>query len=325
MGDRGDPEAGSDALMQEALSWIVRLTSGEATAADADSLARWRAQSSEHERSFVQALCLREALRAAGKEIAELPDSAVQAARYPQQRRRVFNRRVLLGGAVAASAAGVLIARPPLGLWPSFSELSADYRTGTGERREVLLPDGARLDLNTQTSIVVRSSQGQRQVELIAGEAAISAAASPFVLLAAEARTTAEQARFNVRLLGDRVQVTCLSGSVAVMWRSRAITLEPGQQVAYSPEVLEEPAEIDPAVVVAWQQGLLIFKDEPLAAVIEEVNRYRLGKIILTKRELESLRVNGVFHLDRLDGVIAQVRSLGAEVTTLPGGFVLLS
>ena len=108
-------------------------------------------------------------------------------------------------------------------------------------------------------------------------------------------------------------------------WRSRAIALEPGQQVAYSPEVLEEPAEIDPAVVVAWQQGLLIFKDEPLAAVIEEVNRYRLGKIILTKRELESLRVNGVFHLDRLDGVIAQVRSLGAEVTTLPGGFVLLS
>ena len=46
---------------------------------------------------------------------------------------------------------------------------------------------------------------------------------------------------------------------------------------------------------------------------------------ILTKAALGSLPVNGVFHLDRLDGVIAQLRALGAEVTTLPGGFVLLS
>lgn len=328
MDDRGDPQTGSNALLREALSWIVRLTSGEATAADADSLARWRARSPEHERSFVQALCLREALREAGQEIAAQPDTAVQSVQRWQEKSRGVSRRLLLGGALAASAAsvgGLLIARPPLGLWPSFSELSADYRTATGERRQVALSDGTRLDLNTQTSIVVRSSQGQRQIELIAGEAAVSAAAKPLVVLAAETLTTAERSRFNIRFFGEAVRVTCLAGSVAVAWRSRKIDLQPGQQIVYSADEIDEPAMVDPNVVVAWQQGLLIFKDEPLAAVIEEVNRYRVGKIILTKRELEALPVNGVFHLSRLDGVIAQVRSLGAEVTTLPGGFVLLS
>ena len=325
MADRGDPDSGDDILLGEAFDWVIRLTSGDATVGDAEALARWRAQSSAHERSFVKALRLRNALQAAGKELADMPRSAAVVQISPPRRSHGVSRRVLLGGAVAASAAGLLIARPPLGLWPSFTELSADYRTATGERREVTLSDGTKLDLNTQTSIVLRSSPGTQSIELVTGEAAVVTTERPFSISAASGRVIAAEARFNVRHLDERVCVTCLDGAVDVMWQDQSVRLKPEQQVFYSTDEFGSPTPVDPFAVSAWQRGLLIFHDEPLAAVIKEVNRYRVGKIFLTKPELGSLLVNGVFHLDRLDGVIAQVRGLGAEVTTLPGGFVLLS
>ncbi len=57
----------------------------------------------------------------------------------------------MLGGAIAA-AAGYLVIRPPLDMWPSIEELSADYRTGEGEQRKVMLAPDISVELNTQTS-----------------------------------------------------------------------------------------------------------------------------------------------------------------------------
>ena len=45
--------------------------------------------------------------------------------------------RLLVGGAVAAAAAGYMIVRPPFGLWPPLQELAADYRTKKGEQRTI--------------------------------------------------------------------------------------------------------------------------------------------------------------------------------------------
>ncbi|WZB71262.1 FecR family protein [Achromobacter xylosoxidans] len=77
------------------------------------------------------------------------------------------------------------VVAPPFGLWPSWRELGADYRTAKGEQRRVVLPGAAVLDLNTRTSIALRAAG----VELISGEAAISlaGASSPFTVSAASA------------------------------------------------------------------------------------------------------------------------------------------
>ncbi|WZB60942.1 FecR domain-containing protein [Achromobacter xylosoxidans] len=74
------------------------------------------------------------------------------------------------------------VVAPPFGLWPSWRELGADYRTAKGEQRRVVLPGAAVLDLNTRTSIALRAAG----VELISGEAAISlaGASSPFTVSA---------------------------------------------------------------------------------------------------------------------------------------------
>jgi transmembrane sensor len=45
-----------DPLIRDALAWVVRLKSGEATLADAERLVDWRAQSPAHERAFRDAV-----------------------------------------------------------------------------------------------------------------------------------------------------------------------------------------------------------------------------------------------------------------------------
>jgi len=45
-----------DPLIRDALAWIVRLKSGEATVADAEQLVDWRTKSPAHERAFRDAV-----------------------------------------------------------------------------------------------------------------------------------------------------------------------------------------------------------------------------------------------------------------------------
>ncbi len=219
--------------------------------------------------------------------------------------------------------------RPPLDLWPSLKELSADYRTGKGEQRVVSLTENVSLKLNTLTSIVVRSTPKEPRIELISGEVAVNAqlaGKAPLIVFAATGRATAENAEFNVRCIDDNVDVSCLRGRADVEAGGRNVELVSEKQVSYSsgrgPGVA---VPIDLALATAWQNGELIFRDRALTEVVEEVNRYRPGMIIITNSDLARRLVNGTFQIDELGNFVAQVEQLfGAKATSLPGGIVLL-
>jgi transmembrane sensor len=241
-----------------------------------------------------------------------------------------LGRRAFLGGALAASAAGaaIMVARPPLELWPSLSEFAADYRTTTGEQRQVVLAGNVSVEMNTQTSITLRPS-GERadRIELISGEAMVSTprASGPFTVLAADGRITASDARFNVRYIGQSVCVTCLEGDVEVEQQAVTRPLSAGQQVIYSERGIQTPTKIDGAVVTAWKDGIVIFDDTTIADVVAEVNRYRQGKIILTNAALGRERFNARFRIENIDRVLGQIEQVfGARARTLAGGITLL-
>lgn len=313
-------------LLDEALDWVVRLKTGAPTQADVDALQRWRQQSPAHEAAFRQAARL---YRHAGIAVRELAgEQADEIESVPQRPPRLLARRLVLGGAVAA-AAGYVMARPPLGLWPSIEELSADYRTVKGEQRRIVVALDVSMELNTQTSVALRSAPSETRIELISGEAAVTtklSASRPLVMLAGDGRITALQADFNARCLDGTVSVTCLNGAVTVEQGRNTVRLGKAEQVSYSRAGLEASVPVDATQVTAWQAGLLIFRDRPLTSVVDEVNRYRLGKIIITNAELKRRLVNGTFQLDKLENFVAQVEQLfGARITSLPGGVVLLS
>lgn len=319
-----------NALLDEALDWVVRLKTGAPTRADIDALQRWRQQSPAHEEAFKKAARLFHNAGIAAREMDDRPDAIATALAPLRPPSRVLARRVFLGGAIAAAAAGYMVVRPPLGLWPSLQELSADYRTGKGEQRKIAVTPDVSLELNTQTSIALRSAPDETQIELISGEASVAAmrtSPKPFVMLAANGRitATAKQADFVARCLDGMVRVTCLSGSVDVTQGGRAVQLRQAEQVSYTPGGIEASVPVDPAQATAWQAGLLIFRDQTLADVVDEVNRYRSGKIIITNADLKHRVVNGTFQISKLGDFVLQVQQLfGAQARSLPGGVVLL-
>jgi transmembrane sensor len=320
-----------DPLLREALAWVIRLHSGAATAADAEALTQWRGESSEHENAFRDAVRL---WRTFGDETRSLVATSGACGSGRPGRfgmGAIFSRRSLIGGAIAASVAGgYAIVRPPLQLWPSLDELMADYRTAKGEQRTIALSDNVSLKLNTETSIAVRSAKSEPHIEIISGEAAITAARgglAPLIVDAAGGRVTALRAEFEVRCLDGKVTVNCIDGTVDVGAGGRSIRLIKEQQVSYATgDGLSAPVPFDAGQVTAWQNGLLIVRDWPMSRVVDEINRYRPGKIVVMNSALGRRMITGTFHLDHLDDFIGQAHSLlDASVHYLPGGVVVLT
>ena len=238
-----------------------------------------------------------------------------------------------MGGALSASAActAYAVIYPPLELWPSLAELGADVRTGTGEQRRIAVADGVAVDLNTRSSVAWQalSNGGGNYIKLISGEAVVAAgpnAAGTCVVTAGDGRIIAHDARVDIRHEDSRIRVVCLDGNVRVEHQVGAVDLPAGEQVIYDDRNLSGTGAVDPAVVSAWQRGRLIFQREMLSRVIDEVNRYRPGRIVLLDKRLGERLIDASFNLDRLDHVIVYIRqAFDARITTLPGGLVLVS
>lgn len=321
--------AGHDPLRDEAQAWLAQLTSGTATAADADALNAWRARSPAHAHAFAEAALLWNVTGDATREAVARNPALAEMTAAPRARGLVARRSFIGGGLLAASLAGAAVVRPPFGLWPAWSELAAEYRTGKGERRQVEVADRMSVQINTQTSIDLRPpADGAVQVELIAGEAAFArqdARPQDIVVRAGAGQARAQHATFNIRRDGDAVSVSCVQGDLLVSCGAANAVLRDGQQARYDADGLGQVVTIDPDVVTAWQRGLLIFRDEPLSRVIAEVNRYRAGQIVLLDGQLGRRRIVASFRLDRIDDVVGFVAEIvQARVRRLPGGIVLL-
>lgn len=310
--------ADSDAdIGRQAAAWWARLRADDFTQADADALRAWCARSPEHARAWRELKQVWQALAPALTRAAAAPP---QANVFPLRP----GRRAFLGGALAAGVA-VLALRPPLGAWPSLQEFAADYRTGTGEQRQVALSQQMTVQMNTQTRINVRAPES---IELLGGEAEIlaSGARQPVSVLAGAGRLLAQSARFNVRHTDDAVCVTCLAGAVEVVWQQRRQTLDAGQQLVYDERGVQAATAAPKGEANAWRTGALSFVGKPLSQVIDEINRYRPGHVVLRNAELGRRLVRMRFSIGQTDGALAMIRDLyGAQMTSLPGGIVLLS
>ena len=323
------------ALDAQAHDWLVRLTSGRATTGDAQDFRRWCARSPQHAQAMAEATRLWDLTRPAAEAVAQRmpamdtpPRAAIAASRPP-----AFGRRQFLGTALAAGAVGFLVVHPPARLWPALSDMTADYRTGTGEQRRVVLADAAAVvEMNTQTSLnLARGAEGEAPVlDMLGGEAQVlldAARRAPFTMTVGGARLVAAAAsRFNVRATGGEVCVTCFAGSVELRDGERVLVAGEAQQIRYGGRreagVARAP---DLATVGAWRERVLVFDDTPLAAVVDEINRYRPGRLIVTRAELGQRKVQARLRLDELSRVETLIAaSYGAKLTSLPAGIVLL-
>jgi transmembrane sensor len=182
----------------------------------------------------------------------------------------------------------------------------AQYRTRTGEVRELSLPDGTRVWLNTASALNVRYSADLRLLELVAGEILVETAHDAgrrFVVEAGQSRMTALGTRFTVALGGDASYLAVYDGRVALDAGSRRQVIGAGEQLTFGQDGSWrlEPASRAREV---WASGVLLAEDVPLGALLEELGRYIPGHLGVSP-EAARLRVVGGFPLHDPDQTLS--------------------
>lgn len=287
MHDQPDTTPSPDEVQRIAHAWVIRLTSGSALAADRAAARAWCEQAPAHQRAFVEA-------RRVWALSAHLAVPSAPA-------RSSSSRYWAMG--VAAS----LVLALGLTLMHSMA-WDADYATGTGERRQIALADGSHITLNANSAVDVQLAADGRHIVLRKGEALFDVAPDPqrpFSVQAGAVQATALGTIYAVRREGDHVDVTVRRGRVAVTEGGDKVLLGVGEAVARGTNGLGNKVGVDVDKALAWEQGRLVFELTPLAQVLEQVERYRPGLLIMRDKRLGELKVSGTFQLDKLDEGLA--------------------
>jgi len=192
--------------------------------------------------------------------------------------------------------------------WLNPAYKSERFATATGERRAVLLSDGSKLLLDSNTQLAISWRLLSREVDLRAGQALFdvsSAVYRPFVVSAGLAKVEVLGTLFNVRRLDDdAVRVTLARGrvDVAVAGAAQApVTLRPGQQVDSIGGQLMPVARVDAAKAMAWKDDRIVFEQTPLDEAVSLLRHYRKASIELSDPSLAALKVTGVFEAHNVD------------------------
>ena len=285
----------SEQIIQQAANWLTRLHDEDVTEADRHAFDAWCQADPRHAVAI-------ERMRGLWGSLDTLPAKparmALNRAFTPQRSRGVQVTGVL--GVVLCAWLGL----QHLPVW------MADQRTGVGERRQVVLEDGSRLQLNSNSAVDVKFDGHQRVIELLQGELWVDVAKDaqrPFVVRTDQGTATALGTRFLVqRAVDGSTVVTVIESTVAAKGTdSEAVKVTAGQR-AILRQGHAQPAQAvgsgDPA---AWTRGLLTVDDRPLSEVLQTLASYRHGVVRFDAQALHGMRVSGVFKLDDSDAALA--------------------
>ena len=243
-------------------------------------------------------------------------------------------RRKWVVGALAAAVAAIAC----VGLLVLYLDGPDVYRTKIGERRLETLADGSQVQLDSSTELWVRYSARARDLTLTRGQARFDVAHDverPFAVTAGGQKVIATGTVFNVDLRGSKVIVTLIEGHVVILPKSldspdpvtqaligsqertatasvprgggrsgQGIELDAGEQLVVADGGRSDVSPANIARSIAWQNGQLVFDDEPLTAVIEQVNRYSSEPLVLADAAAGRLRISGVFRTGDVAGFV---------------------
>ena len=320
----GTPEPNS--VASTASAWLVRIETGTVTADERRRFTEWLAADSAHPVAY------REAERFWRSLDGLSPDDIRELDRYlPQESdserpgpTHSWRRLTAMAACVLLVAgAGLWLA---LVLWPL-----GDYRTAVGEQRTIAIPDGSTVQLNTDTALSIAMTDDSRRLTLHRGEAFFTVApdrARLFEVAAGQGTIRALSTAFNIRTDGDHTTVTVSEHSVRVrLGHEPSMDVQAGEQLRYQPSGwLGSVERTDLNRALAWQQHRLMFENQPLPDVLEEVARYRSGRFVfLRDQSLNKLLVTGSFDTERLDHFLpALEESLPIRIVTFADRVILL-
>lgn len=310
-----------EAIEDAAAQWAARLGSDQCTRADEEAARSWINKDPAHARAYAQYMGLWDAV---GDLVAtDKAHQILKPLRSPVLVRRKISRRILLSGGLAAALAVATAVVAPLWLHGA-----GTLMTAPGEQRRVQLPDGTGVLLNTNTQLRVKFVDAERGIMLDRGQAFFEVAKDtkrPFRVFVGSDEVRALGTAFEVRRIGNGVQVTLEEGRVAIYHSDSARSqpqafppvtsgtsvvvgpstpvaiLAPGEQAVVQPGDLVLVHTVDLKKTQAWRDGRMILDDVSLGDAVADLTRYGGVQIVLADSKLAAIRVSGVFHTGRPD------------------------
>lgn len=281
----------------QAFEWVARKFARGLSDADSGAFDAWYAADTRHKGAYARAMAIYNAINLATVPQSISPEPG-QAAGNPPTPRREWLKFGAMAACVAATVGTM-----------SFSGLFDEQvlATAKGEFRKVPLQDKSIATINSGSRMAVEFTRHERKVDLQQGEAWFEVAkdkAKPFVVEAGDARIRAVGTAFSVRRFEHGTEVLVTEGSVEVWSKDRTAQrrqLAAGERAflahdAHAISVTRQPAEVNRKL--AWREGKLILKNQPLSDAVDDFNRYSAKTIVITDAALGSKRLFGQYRLD---------------------------
>ncbi|PWU31397.1 iron dicitrate transport regulator FecR [Pseudomonas sp. RW407] len=287
----------SSRTIDDAIDWAVKLQFGEPSEETLSAFQAWHASHTEHALAWQRVQSLGEDFRRVSPQLTLQVLEKLPAAGL--SRRQALKLLILLGASAAPA-------------WLAYREapwqrLLAEYSTATGEVRHLELADGSRLVLNTDTAISTHFSPYERRVILRRGEVLVSTGADttsprrPFRLETPFGLLQAMDSRFCVRLYPACARVSISQGELSLLPANGGAPRQAqAGQDWWLRASLAEPTQARPFAEGAWAEGILAARDMRLVEFLDELGRYRVGRLACDPR-VADLRVSGNYQLADTD------------------------
>lgn len=293
----------------QALAWFARLQDSKVSESDRAEFASWLAASPTHRAAYDKVSQL---WQSQGLEVALSQYASIS---LPQKQRKLHPQRLATAACIVLTSGWLLLGSGLIERW------QADAVTAIGEQRRIVLADGSAVTLNTDTALAFGTISEQRGVKIIKGEAYFEVQPDknrPFIVETDQGTVRVVGTRFSIKT-GDATQVDVESGIVVCAGQqggSRQLTA--GQHTRIASQGVAEITPIDTNGTFAWLKGRLIFQDQPLGAVIAELDRYHSGAIVITDAKLAQTRITGNYKLEDTAAIIRTLAGItGARVINL--------
>jgi len=238
--------------------------------------------------------------------------------------------------ALSAAAGIVFVAALSAGGLSYMQARGTLYTTPVGGHRTLLLSDGSRIEMNTNS--VLRLESSGRSAFLERGEAYFDIkhdAAHPFTVRTDKHRVVDVGTIFTVRSDAGKTRVTLIEGEarlepIGSEQAQRPALLTPGDvaiATADAVSITREPTKIL-TKEVSWRRGVLVFENATLSDAAGELNRYNTQKLVIADAAVgrtridASIPINGVEVLARIarDAMGLRVTQRGNEIILQENG-----
>ncbi len=180
-----------------------------------------------------------------------------------------------------------------------------------GNKADIVLPDGTRVNMNSGTELNYRIRAGEyREVYIRSGEAYFDVAKDTrcrFRVFAGDIEIKVLGTAFNVKTYDDKIETSLFRGSIKLQTdpQQKDYALMPGQKLIYDETTRHISIEPNDAEVDAgWKNGYLIFNSSPLHEVLKQIERWYGVTILLENKKYIDDLLTGSYRNEKLEKVL---------------------